>query len=90
MEPPFISTRRHGNRDSEGRGEIGIWKFGDRVRGIIWGFDEEGSHGSHSPGFCGVARFRGFLWVSWWRFGWVLCVRGGVAVLVVICVVVFG
>ena len=39
---------------------MGIWKFGDRVRGIIWGFDEEGSHGSHSPGFRGVARFRGF------------------------------
>ena len=76
MEPPFISARRHGNRDSEGRGEIGIWKFGDRVRGIIWGFDEEGSHGSHSPGFCGVARFRGgslagfcgseVVWLCWW------------------------
>ena len=90
MEPPFISTRRHGNRESEGRGKIGIWKFGDRVRGIRGGFDEEGSHGSHSLGFCGVAGFHGFLWVLWWRFGWVSWVKGGVAVLVVICVVVFG
>ena len=69
LEPPFISTRRHRNRDSEGRGEMGIWKFGDRVRGIIWGFDEEASHGSHSLGFHGVARFRGSLLVLWWQFG---------------------
>ena len=47
---------------------------------------------SHSPGFHGVARFRGFLGGSLVGFhgGWVLWVRGGVAVLVVICVVVFG
>ena len=71
---------------------MGIWKFGDRVRGIIWGFDEEGSHGSYSPGFRGVARFRGFRGGGLVGFhgGWVSWVRGGVAVLVEICVVVFG
>ena len=61
MEPLFISTQRHGNIDSEGRGEMDIWKFSDRVRGIIWGFDEKGNHGSHLLGFRGVVGFRGFL-----------------------------